>query len=148
LVKTVKADPIFLTLTNMKETYFAKADNQFMSLQDKIDALQKKYITEMMSADKDRKFFPDANSTLRVTYGKVKGSNPADAISYHYETTLDGVMEKYVPGDYEFDVPQKLIELYNSKDYGTYKNAAGKFLWLYCNQSYNWRKLWKPCIRC
>lgn len=126
LVKTVKADPIFLTLVNMKETYFAKTDNQFMSLQDKIDALQKKYITEMMSADKERKFFPDANSTLRVTYGQVKGSNPADAISYHYETTLDGVMEKYVPGDYEFDVPQKLIELYNSKDYGTYKNAAGK----------------------
>ncbi len=56
----------------MKETYFAKADNQFMSLQDKIDALQKKYITEMMSADKDRKFFPDANSTLRVTYGQSK----------------------------------------------------------------------------
>ena len=126
LVKTVKADPIFQTLTQMKETYLSKADVDFMTLQDKIDALQKKYLAQMMAADKDRKFFPDANSTLRVTYGKVKGSNPADAITYHYETTLDGVMEKYVPGDYEFDVPKKLIELYNAKDYGNYKNSAGK----------------------
>ena len=126
LVKTVKTDPIFQTLTQMKETYLSKADDQFMTLQDKIDALQKKYLAQMMAADKDRKFFPDANSTLRVTYGKVKGSNPADAITYHYETTLDGVMEKYVPGDYEFDVPKKLIELYNAKDYGNYKNSVGK----------------------
>ena len=126
LVKTVKTDPIFQTLTQMKETYLSKADDEFMTLQDKIDALQKKYLAQMMAADKDRKFFPDANSTLRVTYGKVKGSNPADAITYHYETTLDGVMEKYVPGDYEFDVPKKLIELYNAKDYGNYKNSVGK----------------------
>lgn len=126
LVKTIKADPIYQTLTKMKETYTAKADSQYNTLQDKIDALQKKYLAQMMTADKDRKFFPDANSTLRVTYGKVKGSNPQDAISYHYETTLDGAIEKYVPGDYEFDLPKKLIELYNTKDYGTYKNAAGK----------------------
>ena len=46
---------------------------------------------------------------------------------YHYETTLDGVMEKYVPGDYEFDVPQKLIQLYNTKDYGDYKMQLEKF---------------------
>ena len=126
LVKTIKADPIYQTLTKMKETYTAKADSQYNTLQDKIDALQKKYLAQMMAADKDRKFFPDANSTLRVTYGKVKGSNPQDAITYHYETTLDGAIEKYVPNDYEFDLPKKLIELYNNKDYGTYKNAAGK----------------------
>ena len=126
LVKTLKADPIYQTLTKMRETYVAKADAQYVGLQSKIDALQKKYLAQMMATDTERKFFPDANSTLRVTYGKVKGSNPADAISYHYETTLDGVMEKYIPGDYEFDVPQKLIQLYNTKDYGDYKNAAGK----------------------
>lgn len=126
LVKSVKADPIYQTLVKMRETYLAKADGKFMSLQSKIDALQKKYLAQTMATDKARKFFPDANSTLRVTYGKVKGSEPQDAITYHYETTLDGVMEKYIPGDYEFNVPQKLIELYNNKDYGTYKNASGK----------------------
>ena len=57
----------------------------------------------------------------------MKGSNPADAISYHYETTLDGVMEKYVPGDYEFDVPQKLIQLYNTKIMAITKMLLEKF---------------------
>ena len=69
---------------------------------------------------KDKRLFPDANSTLRVTYGKVKGYEPKDATIYTPVTYLDGVMEKYVPGDYEFDVPQKLIDLYNKKDYGQY----------------------------
>jgi hypothetical protein len=55
-----------------------------------------------------------------VTYGRVKGSNVRDGVSYHYQTYLDGVMEKYKPGDYEFDVPQKLIDLYNTKDFGPY----------------------------
>lgn len=126
LVKTVKADPIYQTVLKMRETYFAKTDAQFTGLQSQIDALQKKYLAATIATDKDRKFFPDANSTLRVTYGKVKGSEPQDGITYHYETTLDGVMEKYVPADYEFDVPGKLIELYNNKDYGNYKNASGK----------------------
>ena len=65
-------------------------------------------------------FFPDANSTLRVTYGKVKGYNPRDAVYYEPVSYLEGVMEKYKPGDYEFDVPEKLQELYNNKDYGVY----------------------------
>ena len=68
----------------------------------------------------DKRFFPDANSTLRVTYGKVKGYRPKDAVYYEPVSYLEGVMEKYIPGDYEFDVPKKLIELYNSKDYGAY----------------------------
>src|SRR5687768_16386350 len=68
----------------------------------------------------DKKFYPDANSTLRITYGNVDGYNPKDAITYNYYTYLDGVMEKYTPGDYEFDVPAKLIDLYKKKDYGIY----------------------------
>jgi hypothetical protein len=55
----------------------------------------------------------------------VKGSSPRDAVSYNYQTHLAGVMEKYVPGDYEFDVPKKLIDLYNKKDFGNYKDKTG-----------------------
>ena len=69
---------------------------------------------------KDARIFPNANRTLRVTYGKVAGYSPADAIFYEPVTHLEGVMQKYVPGDYEFDVPQKLIDLYKTKDYGQY----------------------------
>src|SRR5690606_33928280 len=61
-----------------------------------------------------------ANSTLRLSYGMVEGSEPRDAVQYGTFTTLDGVMEKYVPGDHEFDLPARLIELYDAKDYGPY----------------------------
>jgi uncharacterized protein YegP (UPF0339 family) len=125
LIKTLKKDPVFQIYTALRDTYVTKADPQFTSLQTKIDALQKTYMAQQMATDKDRKFFPDANSTLRVTYGKVKGSSPRDAVSYNYQTHLAGVMEKYVPGDYEFDVPKKLIDLYDKKDFGVYKDKTG-----------------------
>lgn len=125
LIKTIKKDPVYQLFMSIKDTYMKTADPQFTGLQAKIDVLQKTFMAQQMSTDKDRKFFPDANSTLRVTYGKVKGSTPRDAVSYDYQTHLAGVIEKYVPGDYEFDVPQKLIDLYNKKDYGNYKDKSG-----------------------
>jgi len=125
LIKTIKKDGVYQLFMSIKDTYMKTADPQFTGLQTKIDALQKKYMAQQMATDKDRKFFPDANSTLRVTYGKVKGSTPKDAVTYDYQTHLAGVMEKYIPGDYEFDVPQKLIDLYNKKDYGNYKDKSG-----------------------
>ncbi len=74
----------------------------------------------------EKRYFPDANSTLRVTYGIVNGYAPRDAVYYEPVSYLEGVMEKYIPGDYEFDVPQKLQELYESKDYGQYADENGK----------------------
>ena len=109
----------------LREGYMTSTDGKVSSLQQQIDANQKKFMAQQMETDKDRKFFPDANSTLRVTYGKVAGSNPRDALYYGYQTHLSGVIEKYIPGDYEFDLPKKLIELYNKKDYGIYKNSNG-----------------------
>jgi len=124
-IKTLKKDPIYQIYVTLRETYMKTADPQFTSLQAKIDELQKTFMAQQIETDKDRKFFPDANSTLRVTYGKVKGSTPRDAVSYSYQTHLAGVMEKYVPGDYEFDVPKKLIDLYSKKDFGVYKDKTG-----------------------
>ncbi|UOE39208.1 S46 family peptidase [Chryseobacterium oryzae] len=125
LIIALKKDPVFLLFANVRNAYMKTADPKYSSLQTQIDALQKKYMAQQMETDKDRKFFPDANSTLRVTYGQVKGSSPRDAVSYNYQTHLAGVMEKYVPGDYEFDVPKKLIDLYNQKNYGIYKDKTG-----------------------
>ncbi len=125
LISTLKKDPVFLLFANVRNAYMKTADPKYSSLQTQIDALQKKYMAQQMETDKDRKFFPDANSTLRVTYGQVKGSSPRDAVSYNYQTHLAGVMEKYIPGDYEFDVPKKLIDLYNQKNYGIYKDKTG-----------------------
>ena len=94
--------------------------------QSRINQLQRDYMKAQMEVFSDRRFYPDANSTLRVTYGKVAGYEARDAVKYEPFTYLDGVMEKYVPGDYEFDVPQKLADLYKRKDYGPYAAANGK----------------------
>ena len=72
----------------------------------------------------DKLFYPDANSTMRITYGTVKSYNPQDGVHYNYYTTLDGLMAKYKPGDEEFDVPQDLISLYKAKDFGRYADAG------------------------
>ncbi|MBP0612420.1 S46 family peptidase [Chryseobacterium sp. cx-311] len=125
LIKTLKNDPILKLAASMREAYLSSTDAKVSSLQAEIDVLQKKYMAQQMETDKDRQFFPDANSTLRVTYGQVKGSNPRDAVTYGYQTHVAGIMEKYVPGDYEFDVPKKLIDLYNARDYGIYKDKTG-----------------------
>lgn len=81
---------------------------------------QRLWIDGLMAMQKDRVFYPDANSTMRLTYGTVQSYDPMDAVHYKYFTTLDGVMQKEVPGDWEFDVPAKLKELYKAKDYGIY----------------------------
>lgn len=125
LVENLKKDPIIQMFGAFKASYLETTDTKVTALQSDIDALQKKFMAQQMETDKDRKFFPDANSTLRVTYGKVKGSDPRDAVSYGYQTHLAGVLEKYIPGDYEFDLPKKLINLYNTKDYGIYKDKTG-----------------------
>lgn len=125
LKETIANEPLVKILQTLKKEYSEKNHHKYSAFQNEIDALQKIFMAQQMETDKDRKFFPDANSTLRVAYGKVKGSNPKDALYYSYQTHLSGVMEKYIPGDYEFDVPKKLIDLYNKKDFGIYKNATG-----------------------
>jgi hypothetical protein len=76
--------------------------------------------------NKTKKLYPDANFTMRVSYGAVKSYSPKDAVKYNYICTLNGVLEKYKPGDYEFDVPTKLIDLAKAKDYGQYMDPIAK----------------------
>lgn len=78
------------------------------------------YVAGLMEMQKDRVFYPDANSTMRLTYGTVGDYDPQDAVHYSYQTTLKGVMEKEDPDNFEFVVSEKLKELYKKKDYGVY----------------------------
>jgi len=108
------------------EAYYNDLNPKYSGLNLEINAYQKRYMKALMEVVPEARYFPDANSTLRVTYGKVKGYAPRDAVYYQPVTYLDGVIEKYVPGDYEFDVPEKLQELYRTKNYGNYADANGK----------------------
>lgn len=126
LVKKVKKDKFVILYQKFYDAYSTKCSSKYWAIQDSIDELQKEYMALQIATDKERAFFPDANSTLRVSYGKIKGSNPADGIAYKFQTTLDGVIEKYIPNDYEFDLPAKLLDLYNEKDFAPYTNVEGK----------------------
>ncbi|MCZ4319685.1 S46 family peptidase [Aequorivita viscosa] len=121
VIAKLNNDPGFKVVQEMADAYFEKVAPKYEALDLNISGLQRDYMKALLElSPKDARIFPNANSTLRVTYGKVAGYSPADAIYYEPVTHLEGVMQKYVPGDYEFDVPQKLIDLYEAKDYGQY----------------------------
>ncbi len=88
--------------------------------------LGKSYLKGILEMNKNKKLYPDANFTMRVSYGAVKSYSPRDAVKYSYICTLTGVLEKYKPGDYEFDAPAKLIELAKAKDFGQYADPIAK----------------------
>ena len=123
---TLKADPAYTFWKTLNDAYVTNVQPKLQEIQPTINLLQRQYMAAQMEVFQEKRFFPDANSTLRLTYGKVRGYEPRDAVHYDYQTDLDGLMEKYVPGDYEFDVPKKLIELWKAKDYGQYATADGR----------------------
>jgi hypothetical protein len=115
--KMNKANQLYIQLNNY---YYNTVTKKLNVIQAKINQLQRTYMKAQMEVMKEKKFYPDANSTLRVTYGNVKGYQPRDAVKYDFYTYLDGVMDKYKPGDYEFDLPERLRTLYKNKDFGQY----------------------------
>lgn len=83
------------------------------------------FVGGLMEMESDKTFYPDANSTMRLTYGTVGGYIPRDGVCYDYFTTMQGYIEKEIPGDEEFDVPARLKELYYAKDFGRYADQDG-----------------------
>ncbi len=119
-------DPVYYITNAILKYYSESVFPQFQYDEKEINELEKLYIKGQQEVIKDKKFYPDANSTLRVAYGKVAGYKPKDGVENNYYTTLDGIMEKEIPGDEEFNVPPKLKELYVKKDFGQYANKDGK----------------------
>ena len=121
VIEKINADKGYQLIKAMSDAYLKNVAPKYDELNLKNIATQRTYMKAILElSPKSARIFPDANSTLRITYGKVKGYKPNDGVVYEPYTYLDGVMEKYVPGDYEFDVPAKLVELYQTKDYGKY----------------------------
>lgn len=127
VIEKMNQDPAYQLVKTIADAYNKNVAPKYDEYNLKNSALQRSYMKGILElSPKSARIFPDANSTLRVTYGKVKGYKPSDAVSYEPITYLEGVIEKYIPGDYEFNVPQKLIDLYNTKDYGQYADKNGK----------------------
>ncbi|MFD1614501.1 S46 family peptidase [Gelatiniphilus marinus] len=126
VLKNINNDAAYQYAKPLIDEFYNVIDKEFQQKNEPITALQTQYMTALMEALPNARYFPDANGTLRVTYGQVRGYSPRDAVYYNHVSYLDGVIEKYIPGDYEFDVPQKLRELYAAKDFGQYADTNGK----------------------
>ena len=118
VVNAIKADVAAQLQADISKTYTTNVSPSLNTIQANINQLQRTYMQAQMDVFSKKTFYPDANSTLRVTYGNVKPYQPRDGVNYEFQSYMDGVMQKYVPGDYEFDLPKKMIDLYNKKDFG------------------------------
>lgn len=123
--KTLMKDPIYLLMKDYVDIYINKVDAEFSRYSTQLDSLDRIYMKAQIEHQDDKVLFPDANFTLRITYGKIDSYYPADGVKYNYFTTLEGIMEKDNPEVYDYDVPQKLRDLYEAKDYGRYADADG-----------------------
>jgi hypothetical protein len=124
-VKKILNDPAFIYTRSVNERFNKGVMPRLQPLQLRLDSLQRIYMAAQMEMQKDRRFYPDANSTLRVSYGKVDDYSPSDAVTYNYFTTTDGILAKEDPAVYDYVVDPKLKALLVSRDFGRYADADG-----------------------
>ncbi len=120
-------DPAFSFYAEVKNYYdTAFPQSHYYAINDNLNSLYKKYMKAMMEMQPKKAFYPDANFTLRVAYGKVDGYEPFDGAIYKYYTTIEGIMQKENPNIFDYVVEPKLKELYQEKNYGIYANKKGE----------------------
>ena len=129
--KALLNDPMILFAQSV-ENEREDLSNSLKSYDAAYNRAHRTYVKGLLEMEKDKKHWPDANFTLRLTYGQVKGYHPRDCVYYTHQTTLDGVMEKEDSTNWEFVVPQKLKDLYRAKDFGRYATKDGRMPVAFC----------------
>ena len=120
LLSELEADPLFLLAKGVNSFLDEEVRDKYIEVSARIAELDRLYMKAQMEFAGDKLLWPDANFTLRVAYGEVGGYEPRDAVYYTHYTSLEGIIEKDNPEIYDYDVPDKLKELYYAKDYGRY----------------------------
>ena len=124
VLRTIESDPVVLTAASINKIATDVASN-LSQFSGNLLIGQRTWIAALMEMAPEKTLYPDANSTMRLSYGSVLDYDPRDAVTYKYFTTLQGVVDKYKPDDYEFDLPKRLIDLYNKKEFGRYASPKG-----------------------
>jgi len=124
VLKTLENDPVVLTYTSIR-TVAMDISKERSKFDDNLNIGNRLWVAALREMTPEKTLYPDANFSMRLTYGTVQDYDPKDAVTYKYYTTLQGVVDKYIPGNYEFDVPQRLIDLNNKKEYGRYASSKG-----------------------
>ncbi|MBT6699934.1 MAG: S46 family peptidase [Flavobacteriales bacterium] len=121
----LEKDPAYTTMMSIYDYYIEHHYAQRKSVRAKLDEGNRLFIAGLREMNPEENYYPNANSTMRVTYGNVGDYNPGDAMHYDFYTTIDGIIEKEDPTNDEFIVPEKLKELYEIGDYGKYADENG-----------------------
>ncbi|MCX6302555.1 MAG: S46 family peptidase [Bacteroidia bacterium] len=124
VLKTLENDPVILTYNSFINVARTLGQERSKFDQDLFKG-QRLWVAALKEMTPEKTLYPDANSTMRLTYGTIQNYDPRDAVTYKYYTTLQGVIDKYKPGDYEFDLPQRFIDLYSKKEFGRYASSKG-----------------------
>ena len=124
--KKLAKDPAFKIIIQALNIYSSDVYPAQERINMQLKDLNKAYMKGLREFSSSKVLFPDANSTFRIAYGQIDDYNPKDAVEYFHQTTLKGIIEKDNPDIYDYDVPDKLKELYHSKDYGRYANGKGE----------------------
>jgi hypothetical protein len=122
--KTLDKDMAFIAMRSIFET-LSLISHDYSKSTDDLSHAHRLFVAGLNEMNKDKSVYPDANSTMRLTYGNVNGYVPRDATYYDYFTTMKGYTEKGIKGDIDFDFPQRLVDLYNAKDFGQYGDNDG-----------------------
>jgi len=122
--KKLLKDPAYVMACALTDGYSSRVKPSLDAANARLSVHMRTWMQGLMTLFPERTFWPDANSTLRFSYGEVEGSRPRDGMAYEPFTTLDGVMEKYRPNDPEFDAPARLLDLYAKKDYLPYGTSS------------------------
>lgn len=127
-LKKLDNDPAYQIVSSILDNYRNNIAPKLAESNAKLDKANRLYVAGLRQMNPDKVFYPDANSTLRLSYGSVQDYSPQDGVTYNYYTTLEGVMAKEDPTNEEFIVPAKLSQLYKAKDYGQYANDKGELV--------------------
>jgi hypothetical protein len=119
-LKSLKNDPFYILSTDYSDIISKKVRPGLTRLNSELRRLNRIYMKAQMVYNEDKILYPDANSTLRIAFGQIMGYYPRDAVYFKPVTKLKGIIEKDNPEIYDYDVPAKLKELYNSNDFGRY----------------------------
>ena len=120
---TLQQDPAYNLVMTYLRNYLSKYQPMYQQFVTKNSEWGRLYLKGIMEMNPGKIMYPDATFTMRVSYGQVKSYNPRDAVHYDYVTTMKGMLDKYIPGDYEFDLPESFLKAARAKDFGQYKDA-------------------------
>ena len=122
----LQKDPLYILINALRSAYFEQVATEYGATKMQLDSLTGQYTFGLRTLFPERAFFPDANSTMRLTYGKVEGSSPYDGMEYKPFSTAKGILQKYVPGDPDFDLPENLVDALRDGNWGDYADAQGE----------------------